>query len=190
MMDDTAHESRDLAVPAVRISRVVEPINAADTSGVFAVNRILQPAGIEQCGVRDPVIAFCCRDSAIMFWSRLMGLPRELRKMVYAAYFDDLPSKIILRPNLRRVDRFPSIVPALCYANKQTFAESVPVLLHDKQIVVNDTAHALLIRFLVYIPENKGYRAITKLQMEGVFHLPGRGETRYYTFRLTDLPRM
>jgi hypothetical protein len=175
MIDKTAHESPCPVVPAVDTSCVVEPTNAADTGRGDAVNEISQLAGIEQCGIRDPLIAFCCRDSAIMFWSRLMGLPCELRDMVYAAYFADLPSTIILHPELGNLDdHFPSIVPPLCYVNKQTFAESIVVFLRDTQIIVghHSPAHDLFTEFLDRIPENKGYKAITKLQIDGVYGLP------------------
>jgi hypothetical protein len=102
-----------------------------------------------------------------------MSLPRELREMVFAADLADLPSTIILRPGIYQNNhRFPAIVPALCYVNKQVFEESLPMLLRNKQIIVaaDGCAPSLLANFLDQISDGKGFKAVTRLQLESLFH--------------------
>jgi hypothetical protein len=57
------------------------------------------------------------------------------------------------------------------------------VLLYSKQINVSDhcTAQSLLIKFLDRVPENRGYKAITKLQIDGINSLSDRTRRPFYT---------
>jgi hypothetical protein len=111
-----------------------------------------------------------------------MSLPRELREMVYAAYFADLPSKIILQPGYFDENyHFPSIVPPLCYTDKQVLAESILVLLRKKEIIVEAelAGASLLVSFLDRVPDGNTCKAVTKVQLHKLNALYNWGMNSY-----------
>jgi hypothetical protein len=147
--------------------------NIVNNSGKHGVNSTSQTATRKARDDQNHTEVPCCRDSAVMFWNGLMSLPRELREMVFAAYLADLPSTIILRPHIfQKNHRFPAIVPALCYVNKQVFEESVPMLLRNKQIIVatRRPAPSVLTNFLDRVPGGKGFKAVTILRSERLYY--------------------
>lgn len=115
------------------------------------------------------------REAAKAFWLRLMSLPLEVRELVYAAKFAHLPPTTMLRcgndANLARY-MFPALLPPWCYVDQQVFRESAPVFFASRAIVVrNDECLRMLCEFLDRIPEQRAYRRIRVLHVEGYTRL-------------------
>lgn len=79
----------------------------------------------------------------------LMALPRELRDLIYAAHFADLPSHMVIRPKMgASLIKYPADVqktlPPFCYINRQLFNESVPVLIQQRTLFLGRSGHKSL----------------------------------------------
>ncbi|KAF2867326.1 hypothetical protein BDV95DRAFT_581916 [Massariosphaeria phaeospora] len=120
-----------------------------------------------------PVSMLLCRSNheAELFWSRFTALPIELRELVYSFLFEAPCTCIILRNTARTTLKFPALLPALCYVNRQTFYESMPVLFRGRSVTIRgDTCMRLLCGFLDRVPDSRAYRTITTLHLESPFH--------------------
>ncbi|KAF2655633.1 hypothetical protein K491DRAFT_778578 [Lophiostoma macrostomum CBS 122681] len=115
----------------------------------------------------------------------LFGLPREIRDLVYAKAFAllNLPETIVLRRSryheltnmiedeteASRIEqrKFPGIVPAFCYTNRQIYTESLPVFLRDLRVVIGSSeTMRLFAHFLNRVPAQKAFCAVTHLTLE------------------------
>lgn len=108
---------------------------------------------------------FCCAASAHAFWLRLQALPRELRDLVYTAAFAHLPSWLF--PWVYSGN--PTLLPALCHVNEQTFAGSVPVFVRERTggtACCWSTRTGTILRLLDRVPDGKGFHAINRLHVE------------------------
>ncbi|KAF2251379.1 hypothetical protein BU26DRAFT_592568 [Trematosphaeria pertusa] len=152
-----------------------DPVTAAPAS---ATDRNNEGAGSNCSHEERPSSSFCCADSARTFFYRFMTLPREIRDIVYAAKFADLPKSIVLRKKTGSFFTgealFPPILPAFCFANRQILEESVPALLRGRAITMNGgraVNEATLIDFLDRIPDRKAYKSISEMRIEDSIRL-------------------
>ncbi|KAF1834842.1 hypothetical protein BDW02DRAFT_319780 [Decorospora gaudefroyi] len=168
-------QALSVATPAAGVSHTAAFTTDTKTGVERCISQARELARAEQHKHPKQTDVFCCRESALMFWARLMALSCELRQMVHAPYLAGLPKTFILR-TFRSVDFVLSgniaqllwKFPPLCRTNQQTFNESIPVLLHNKRIILGHqiTAHKLLTDFLDLVPQEKAFKAITDLHME------------------------
>ena len=96
----------------------------------------------------------------------LVGLPREIREMIYAAMLEDLPATIVVRPKAStsyRSSDLPRVVQPICYVYRQLFADSVPELLRTRDIHLDHSGLRTFGNFLGHIPNNSAFLAVKSL---------------------------
>ncbi|KAF1948764.1 hypothetical protein CC80DRAFT_583486 [Byssothecium circinans] len=74
-------------------------------------------------------------------FTKLMGLPRELRDMVWKEKLKtlNLPRKVRICCHYKKgskAKRETAVIPAFCYVNKQVFSEAVPLFFKDRNIAL------------------------------------------------------
>jgi hypothetical protein len=96
----------------------------------------------------------------------LMSLPREIRELVYAAMFEELPTTIIVGPKElyhHQPSDLPRILPPVCYVYLRIFSESVPTLLRAREIELAEGGLRQFGNFLHRIPDMTAFRAVSSL---------------------------
>lgn len=108
---------------------------------------------------------------------RIMDLPRELRDLIWLAKLRslDLPRRLILREanfyhdDSRKANdlRFPPVIPAFCYINRQIFGETLPLFLSERELVFGSSRDISRLGCLLErIPDGEGYRSIRSIVLE------------------------
>jgi hypothetical protein len=63
--------------------------------------------------------------------------------------------------------KFPAIVPVFCYINHQTYNESLPIFLRNREVILGSFGTLkIFARFLSRVPERKAFCAVTHLTLE------------------------
>ena len=100
----------------------------------------------------------------------LMSVPKELREMVWAAKFSDLPDHIIVRPTSSKKNRWEvnrwdvlGLLPALCYVSRQFFDECVPVLIRQRAVCLNNEGLSSFKALLLRVSGQAAFRTVTRL---------------------------
>jgi hypothetical protein len=111
----------------------------------------------------------------------LFRLPRELRDAIYQDAFLDLPDTILLqrtdhhraysslRAQEAAAQRFPGIVPAFCYTNRQMYYESLPIFVAGRKIILGfPGAVNTLANFLNRVASQRAFEAVRELTLESI----------------------
>jgi hypothetical protein len=96
----------------------------------------------------------------------LMSVPREIREMIYAAMFEDLPATMVVRPKASTAYRssdLPRVVQPIYYVNRQLFAESVPEFLRTRDIHLDRSGLRTFSNFLGRISNKNAFLAVKSL---------------------------
>jgi len=84
---------------------------------------------------------------------------------MYAQMFVNLPRTVAMRRLADAGAAFPKIVPAICYVNRQTFDESMPISLVRLTIDISTRPQTIriLTKFLDQLHEKRGYQSVHSL---------------------------
>lgn len=73
--------------------------------------------------------------------------------------------------------RYPKFLPALCFASKQFFLDSVSVIIrHIEWVLTCTSANGALTFWLETLPEKAGFRCVRKLWFRNIYNFPGTHE--------------
>ena len=104
-------------------------------------------------------------------FDRFRELPLELREMIYAAAMDDVSSSVKVSAGDFKGER-PKLLPAVCFASQQTFAEAVPMFLRTRSFNLGSDYHttSAFYKFLESVPNGAGFRSVRSVKFLHLHH--------------------